>query len=288
MTTRAETPPEPNGTPGWPPPSGGTWVLDLDGVVWLTGEPIPGVQAALADLHAAGVRTLFATNNSAPTVGELQARLRRAGVEAVPDDLVTSAHAAVTLLEPGSTALPLAGPGVYEALHERGVRVVEHGTADAVVVGWTDRFDFPALAAAADAVRRGARLVGTNEDPALPTPEGLVPGAGALLAAVSTAAGARPTVAGKPHGPLAELIRRRAPDARVVVGDRPSTDGRLAQRLALPFALVLSGVTAPGDVPSDPPAAVVAADLAELVTTTLRAGRADDRDGAAPADSPFQ
>jgi len=251
--------------PGWPPAPGGTWVLDLDGVVWLTGQPIDGVPEALADLHSSGVRPLYATNNAGPTVDELLARLRRAGVDAGPDDLVTSAQAAAGMLEPGSRVLTVAGPGVAEALAGRGVQVVDDGRVDAVVVGWTDRFDFERLAKAATAVRRGARLVGTNEDATLPTPEGLLPGAGALLAAVATASGTRPDVAGKPHRPLADLIAARRSDIRVVVGDRPSTDGRLAERLEVPFALVLSGVTAPGDPVGQPAPAVTAPDLGCLV-----------------------
>jgi 4-nitrophenyl phosphatase len=241
-------------------------VVDLDGVIWLTGEAIPGAREALTRLHRAGVRTLFATNNSAPTLAELQERLARAGITVGPDDLVTSAQAAAGMLEPGSTAVALADDGVTEALVARGVVVVEEGPADAVVVGWTHRFDFDRLAQAADVVRSGARLVGTNQDPTFPTPYGLVPGGGALLAAVANASGAEPEVAGKPHQPLVDLVRGRAPDVVVVVGDRPATDGLLARRLRVPFALVLSGVTGPDGIPPEPSADAVAADLATLVT----------------------
>lgn len=260
--------------PGWPPPPGGTWVLDLDGVVWLTGEPIAGSPAAVAALRRAGVRTLFATNNSSLTVAELRRRLSRAGIAAGPDDLVTSAQAAAGLLPPGSRALLLAGEGVAEALAARGVAVVEEGPADAVVVGWTRELDFDRLARASAVVRAGARLVGTNEDATYPTPGGLVPGGGAILAAVATAGGSVPEVAGKPHRPMADLVAARAGDVAAVVGDRASTDGALARRLAVPFALVLSGVTdAPGVArstdaaadPDEPAAAVVAPDLATLV-----------------------
>ena len=156
---------------------------------------------------------------------------------------MTSAQAAAGLVEPGATVLALADGGVPEALDERGVIVVEAGPADAVVVGWTHRFDFDRLADAATAVRDGARLIGTNEDPTHPTPHGLMPGAGALLAAVATAVGVDPEVAGKPHQPMADLMTGRASDVVVVVGDRPATDGLLARRLGVPFALVLSGVT---------------------------------------------
>lgn len=162
----------------WPSDPGGTWVIDLDGVVWLTGEPIAGVPEALAQLGQAGIRTLFATNNSAPTVAELQERLARAGVDVRPEDLITSAQAAAGMVEPGSTVLALADGGVLEALDERGVVVVEAGPADAVIVGWTHRFDFDRLAQAATAVRDGARLIGTNEDPTHPTPKGSCPAPG--------------------------------------------------------------------------------------------------------------
>lgn len=241
-------------------------MLDLDGVVWLTADPVPGSAAAVAALRRAGVRVLFATNNSSPTLAELVGRLGRVGVEAGPEDLVTSAQAAAGLLAPGSRALVLADEGVVEALGARGVEVVGSAPADAVVVGWTRRFDFDRLASAAGAVRGGARLVGTNEDPTFPTPDGLLPGGGSLLAAVATASGAVPVVAGKPHPPLAELVARRSGDVRVAVGDRPSTDGALARRLGVPYALVLSGVTAPADAAAArPPADVVAADLGALV-----------------------
>jgi len=255
----------------WPPPPQGTWVIDLDGVVWLMGQPIPGVDGAVARLRGAGVRVLFATNNSAPTRAQLRERLATCGIAAEDADLLSSADVAAGLLAPGSSAVVLGEDGVVEALARRGVAVVREGPADAVVVGWTRSFTFDALARAVTAVRQGARLVGTNGDPTYPTPEGLVPGAGSLLAAVSTAAEAAPVVAGKPHRPTADAITARVPrdQLRAMVGDRPSTDGLLAARLGIPFALVLTGVTRGGQVPSDADAAAVAPDLPTLVRDAL-------------------
>ncbi len=255
----------------WPPPPEGTWVVDLDGVVWLTGRPIPGVDEAVARLRGAGVRVVFATNNSAPTRAELHRHLARCGITAEDRDLLSSADVAAEMLGPGTSALVLGDDGVREALAGRGVAVVVDGPADAVVVGWTRSFTFDAVARAAAAVRAGARLIGTNEDPTFPTPDGLVPGAGALLAAVSTAAEAVPEVAGKPHRPTAEAIAARVPpgELRTMVGDRPATDGALAARLGIPFALVLSGVTRQGHVPPGADAAAVAPDLAALVRAAV-------------------
>ncbi|HEX3947588.1 MAG TPA: hypothetical protein VHW47_07770, partial [Acidimicrobiales bacterium] len=90
----------PAGTAGWPPPGPGTWVVDLDGVVWLTGRPIAGGAEAVAALRAAGNRVLFATNNSALTVDQLVDRLAKVGMDPGPDDLVSSAQAAAGLVQP--------------------------------------------------------------------------------------------------------------------------------------------------------------------------------------------
>jgi len=257
--------------PTWPPPPRGTWLVDLDGVVWLTGRPIPGVDEAVARLRGAGVRVLFATNNAAPTRAELHRRLAHCGITADDADLLSSADVAASMLAPGSTAVVLADDGVTEALARRGVTVVPDGPADAVVVGWTRTFTFDGVAAAASAVRGGARLVGTNEDPTHPTPDGLLPGAGSILAAVATAAEAVHEVAGKPHAPTAEAVKERVAtgELRVMVGDRPATDGALAAQLGIPFALVLSGVTPAGTSLAEAGAAAIAPYLLTLVRRVL-------------------
>jgi HAD superfamily hydrolase (TIGR01450 family) len=243
-----------------------TWALDLDGVLWRGAMPIPGAADAVARLRARVERVVFLTNNAAPTIAEHLAQLERIGVVTDPEDLLTSAQAAATMLRPGSAALACAGPGVAEALAARRVRILEAGPADAVVVGWHREFDFSRLARAADAVRGGARLVGTNEDATFPTPGGLLPGAGALLAAVATASGATPEVAGKPHAPMRRLVAERVGRVATVVGDRPSTDGALARALGARFALVLSGVTGERELEGLRPAPdAVAPDLGALV-----------------------
>jgi len=244
-------------------------VIDLDGVVWLAEEPIAGSANAVARLRQAGHGVVFATNNASPTVAELRRRLAAAGIAATPEEIVTSAQAAASMLEPGSTAVVCADGGVLEALATRGVTVVAEGPADAVVVGWTRLFDFDLLATAATAVRQGARFIGTNEDATHPTPRGLLPGSGAILAAVATAAQANPEVAGKPHDAMVALLRARAPDVVLVVGDRPATDGALARRLGVPFALVRTGVTSDGREPIVVQPDEEEADLAALVARHL-------------------
>lgn len=242
-----------------------TWAIDLDGVVWLGESPVPGSAAAIARLRSSGTRVVFITNNSAHVVTEVVRKLHGMDIGASDDDIVTSAQAAATLVQPGETALVCAGKGVDEALQRRGVKTVRSGRVDAVVVGWHREFDYDGLTAAVRAVRNGARLIGTNADATYPTMTGPLPGGGALLAAVSYAAGVEPEVAGKPNKAMVQLVRDRFGGIEVMVGDRAETDGTLAHRLGAKFALVLSGVTEESHLPVVPEPAAVAADLAALV-----------------------
>ncbi len=242
-----------------------TWALDLDGVMWRGKSKIPGSAEAVAALREHGHRVVFLTNNSHERVDAYVAKLEAMGVAVEADEVVTSGQAAASLLEPGTTALVCAGPGVDEALVARGVRVVEGDSADAVVVGWRPDFDYELLTAAATAVMGGARLIGTNDDATYPTDEGLIPGGGSLLAAVAYASGATAEVAGKPHEPTVALVEKRVGPVEVMVGDRPSTDGVLARSLGARFALVLSGVTTEDHLPVDPEPDLVEPDLAAVV-----------------------
>lgn len=247
---------------------------DLDGVLWRGAEPVPGGAAAVAAAVEAGWRVGFLTNNSAAPVGTVVDRLRGLGIHCRADDVITSAQAAAGLLErslaPGARVLVVGGPGVDEALVGAGLVPVDAPPAAAVVVGWDREFDFVRLDRASRAVRDGALFVATNRDPTYPAEGRLLPGAGAMVAAVEIAAGTGPVVAGKPESAAVDLVRRRFGAHGVVVGDRPSTDGALATALGWPFALVLSGVAsaAPGrggeEIPRPEPA-YVAADLAALV-----------------------
>ncbi len=252
-----------------------TVICDLDGVIWLAHQPLPGAADGIARLRQAGWRILFVTNNSFLRREDLEAALDGVGVPA-EGQVISSAAAAAQLIPAGERALVLGGPGIVEALEERGVETVSahvpaSGPVDVVLVGFDRAFDFASLTRAAAAVRNGARLVGTNDDSTYPTPDGPIPGGGALLAAVATASGATPTIAGKPHEPMATLVRSVLGPLgpwSCMVGDRPETDGDFATRLGVRFALVRTGVTAAG-VSVRPTPDVDALDLAGLVDQLL-------------------
>jgi glycerol-1-phosphatase len=254
--------------------------LDLDGVLWRGDEVIAPAVEGMAALRAAGLRLAFLSNNSSMPVGDVAAKLQRLGFAATPDEVLTSAIAAATLLAktlaPGTRVLASAGPGVFEALAGCGLEAVREAPAEAVVVGFHRDFDFADLDRTARLVREGARFVATNMDATYPVPDGLLPGTGSIVAAVSTASGSTPEVAGKPEPPMVALVLDRLGHTGVMVGDRPSTDGALADALGWPFALVLSGVTAAvaprgGEAIPDPPPPFVAADLGELAPRLIAA-----------------
>jgi 4-nitrophenyl phosphatase len=160
------------------------------------------------------------------------------------------------------------GPGVVEAIEARGAVPITEGDADAVLVGFHREFDYERMRIAASAVRRGARLLATNDDATYPTPAGPIPGGGAILASIVTATGVAPIVAGKPHEAMAVLVRDRLGASGVMVGDRPDTDGRFARVLGFDFALVHTGVTTAAEV-VEPRPALVAPDLSALVDQLL-------------------
>ena len=245
-----------------------TVLCDLDGVVWLAHVAITEAAAAVERIRASGRRVLFVTNNSAARVAEHEAALAAIDIVAT-GDVLSSAHAVATLVRPGEDVLVCGGPGVIEAVEDVGACPVRDGLADVVVVGFHRDFDYERLRVAATAVRAGARFLGTNDDATYPTPNGPIPGGGALVAAVAVASGTAPMFAGKPYAPMADLVLRRIgeravdPMSLLMVGDRPSTDGAFAGRLGCPFALVRSGVTPP-DALVETPVQINVADLAAV------------------------
>ncbi|MEM8706176.1 MAG: HAD-IIA family hydrolase [Actinomycetota bacterium] len=245
------------------------WALDLDGVIWRGTETVPGSPDAVARLRAAGVPIAFVTNSAQRTPAQVADKLASHGIPDAEAEVITAAVASTTMVEPGDRVLAIGSDGVFDALAERGCEVVHGGPADAVIMGITQRFDYDMMTRAMQAIAGGARFIATNTDSTFPTAEGLVPGNGALVASVATATGVTPEIAGKPHEPIAELVRERLGPTGLMVGDRADTDGLFAGVVGYDFALVLSGVTTEADLPTDPPAQHTAVDLATLVDQLL-------------------
>ncbi len=262
-----------SGAPSRPaPPAEGRVRLvavDLDGVVWLAGTVLPDAPGALADVVRRGLDLRYVSNNSTAHRETVSQRLAAAGLPAGADRVLTSGYAAACWLRQrlpqGSPVLVVGESGLMKEMADAGLAPVHAGeevvaasgpdaTArhfPAVVVGMDRGFTFDALAQAQTAVRAGALFLGTNPDPTFPTPRGLLPGAGAVVAAVATAAQRDPVFMGKPGLALAEVLAAETgvPAMQTLfIGDRLSTDIGMGRRAGMTTALVLTGVTSPADL----------------------------------------
>ncbi len=230
-------------------------LLDLDGVVYIGPEAVPGAADAIARAAGLGLRSVYVTNNASRPPAAVAAHLRDLGVPADTDDVVTSAQLAAGMLAErlprGSAVLVVGGEGLEVALRAEGLRPVHRlgdagaGEVAAVVQGFAPTVAWSDLAEGARAVRSGLPWVATNLDRTVPTRHGPAPGNGALVDAVAAAAGKRPDeVAGKPEARAFSGAAGRAGSERpLVVGDRLDTDLEGARASGIPGLLVLTGIT---------------------------------------------
>ena len=227
-------------------------LLDLDGVVYLLEEPIPEAAAAVAALPGFGCEPVFVTNNASRSPEAVAEALRAMDVPAEADQVLTSAQAVaegiVQYAGPDAAVLCVGSPALRAALEAEGLATIdEPGEAEAVAFGMTFDLGWRDLAAVTVAARSGAFWAVTNLDDTLPTPDGPLPGTGALGRAVSTALGRGPDlVAGKPQRPIFDSALARKPGARaLMVGDRPDSDIEGANAAGIDSLLVFTGVTEP-------------------------------------------
>lgn len=236
-------------------------VLDLDGVVYIGRDAVDGAIAGISAAQAAGMHLAFVTNNAARAPHAVGDHLRDLGLDASDHDVVTSAQAAarvVASLVPAASAVyVIGGPGLHEALTERGLVPVTSPDEDpvAVVQGYGPDMPWRQVIDGAILVRAGVPWVASNMDLSVPTERGPGPGNGTLVNLVASFAGREPLVAGKPLPPLfEETLERVGGERPLVVGDRVDTDIDGARAVGWDSLLVMSGVTSLGllaELPAD-------------------------------------
>ena len=230
------------------------FIIDLDGVIYLLHDPVPGSAEAIARLQEDGAGFVFLTNNSIATPAQYVERLAGFGIIVEPDQVVTSSQAAGAFLERnyetrGKSALAIGEHGLMVELEQRGIKIVEPGendSVDFVFVGWDRSFDFAKLKAAVVALRRGATFIAMNRDATYPTPHGLLPGAGTMVAAVATGAGREPYVVGKPNPFIVEIALDRlgiTSREALLIGDRLDSDIEAGISAGVDTLLVLTGIS---------------------------------------------
>lgn len=239
-------------------------LVDLDGVVWIGRDPIPGAAETLRALQEAGKPVVFVTNNPGKQPAVYAKQLMEIGVLAKPEQVVTAGMVAARLAAEaageGGNAFVIGAPALKETVAATGLGLRERddaSDADVVVVSGHREFSYRELIAAKRALDRGAALVATSRDPTMPYPGGELPGTGAVLAAVETASGRRAEIAGKPERHLFEIAaealgcslsgdnnEKEQTKGRVaMIGDRVSSDIAGGKGAGLATILVLSGTT---------------------------------------------
>ena len=224
-------------------------MLDLDGVVYVGGDAVPGAPEHIEAVREAGLRVAFITNNAARPPARVAEHLRELGIEAEETDVVTSAQAAARLLVDrlgtGAEIALLGGAGLEDALVVEGLKpVTVHDEARAIVSGYGPDVVWRDIMQAAVRIRGGLTWVASNTDRTFPTEYGVAPGHGVLVETLSSFSGVEPLVAGKPRRPLLdETVRRVGGERPLMVGDRLDTDIAGAHNAGLDSLLVMTGVT---------------------------------------------
>ncbi|MBE0408718.1 MAG: HAD-IIA family hydrolase [Anaerolineales bacterium] len=224
-------------------------ILDMDGVLWKGMQPIGDLQAIFEEISRRNLKVVMATNNATTTTQQYVDKLSKFHVDINPDQIITSGVATGAYLNKmypkGGNIFILGEEGLMDSIEQFGFTAADHDV-QAVVVGMDRKLTFEKLSRAAQLIRAGAEFIATNPDNTFPTPEGLIPGAGAILAAVEAASGKKALVIGKPQVEMYRLALeylRTPPKQTLVVGDRIETDIAGGQALGCRTALVLSGVT---------------------------------------------
>lgn len=237
-------------------------VFDMDGVLWRGSTALEGLEELFAWLREANIPFALATNNSSNTAAAYVAKLARLGVPDVPEAaIITSSVAAAEYLKtvyPAGTRVYVLGmEGLRSALTEAGFELIAEDdphTPQAVVAGIDFGLTYDKLKRTALHIRAGAEFYGTNGDRTYPGEEGLVPGAGSLLAALQAATDREPIVIGKPGRPMFEIALKHVglsladANAALMVGDRIDTDIAGAKVVGMQTALLLTGVTQPNEL----------------------------------------
>jgi 4-nitrophenyl phosphatase len=234
-------------------------VMDMDGVLWRGDEGLPGLAAFFDFLRARSLPYLLATNNASKTQAAYVEKLARLGVNGVKEsEIITSGTATVDYLRehfPANATIHVLGSdGLRQVLTEAGYTLSE-GDAQVVVCGVDWMLTYEKLKWAMRAVLNGAVFIATNVDSTYPTPDGLVPGAGSIVAALRTASGCEPIIIGKPEKPLFETSLKllgTAPENTLMIGDRLETDIVGAKLLGLQTALVLTGISTRAEAAASP------------------------------------
>jgi HAD superfamily hydrolase (TIGR01450 family) len=238
--------------------------LDLDGTIYLGGEPIEGALDFLERLDQRGIRRFFLSNNSSKSVSQYLEKLTSMGIPANEQDILLSTHDLLSWLKKeGVTETYLVGTeGMREMLEEDGIRT-RSLSPQYVVLGYDTEINYEKLSTASIHLHSGVPMVASHPDIVCPSPDGGLPDTGAYIDLFEATTGVRPIhICGKPNpGMILHKIEELGlqPNNCAMVGDRLYTDIEMAERSGVHGILVLSGEATMSDasVASQKPSLVV-------------------------------
>lgn len=261
-------------------------LFDMDGVIYRGDQPLPAVNELLAFLEQHAVAYACITNNSGRTPAQVAAKLQSMGLAIPADRIITSAMATSLYLRSvapsGTPVLAVGMEGLLDQLFGDGYFLREERAPQYVVAGIDFDLTYAKLRSACLAIRAGATFIGTNGDRTYPAEDGLVPGAGSILAALEAATGQKPVIIGKPAPAMFEaalaLLGAEAATT-LMVGDRYDTDILGGANAGLKTALVLTGVSDRDEASHGPhPPGAIFDDLAALLHNWRELGMARSGD----------
>lgn len=219
------------------------FLFDLDGVVYLGNELLPGSKETLARLRKAGKEIRFLTNDPRPTRSQLARRLAGMGIKARIEEVISSGWATARYLEHSGveSAHVVGSRGLTAEILAVGIEVVDNEPCDAVVVGCDEHVGYGHLRQASRRIFEGASFVATNADGSFPSAKGPLPGTGAIVEAIRATTNAKPVVVGKPYPPMFDLALQGLDAGRertLMVGDSPDSDIEGARRAAIQSVVV--------------------------------------------------
>lgn len=228
-------------------------LLDIDGVLAVSWEPLPGGVETLDWMRSNDVPFRLITNTTTKTRSDLADTLRGAGFDVRDDEIVTAVVATAEYLRThhaGRTCFVLSDGDASDDLD--GVELGPVEDADVIVLGGAyEGFSYPAMNRVFRRLIEGAALIGMHRNLYWRTSEGLELDAGAYIAGLEEAVGLQAVICGKPTRPYFEsaLAMLGVPAGRtVMVGDDIVNDVGGAQVLGIRGALVKTGKFLPGDL----------------------------------------
>lgn len=224
-------------------------ILDMDGVLWRDTDPIGDLPAIFKEIDQRAWKTAFVTNNATRSVDQYVAKLASFGVKTQAKHIINSGLATARYLQErypsGGQVYILGEQGLVATLEEFGfTHSMENPLA--VVASLDREVDYRKLKEASTFIRQGVLFLGTNPDPSLPTPDGYIPGTGAILAALSAASGQSPLIMGKPSPVMYHIalsVLGVKPGNALAIGDQMPTDIAAGVEAGCQTALVLTGVS---------------------------------------------